>query len=227
MQKNAPAQKARTPKAPIEVSAPVTVVIAIDNLDLEPWRAFAISENREDLASVITVSTATQLLREAITYGDILVLLHIGGVTEFGGTLLQSLAGLREVHRPAVLLVAAAGNTSPSGAVQTAGAPGMKVRLADVSKALELMSTELARAEMTPLRSFAPQLLDAFLDPARRESKAQENAGPNGQSNTDTNDDEESSSTYPFDPFQQKDFSELAWQMLEVARRLGRGATTT
>lgn len=217
MAKQAPMQKARTPNASTKLNAPVATVISIDDLDLDPWMAFAESTDREDLRFVSTASTALEYLEGVGARAHVLILLHIGGVTEFARRVVEALTELPGISNPAILFVALSQDLLPGGAVQSTTLPGLKVRLREVPRALEAITEAFKREELTPLRSFAPQLRRAL----RAGNSAQESFAPAVQSADSAIDDEESPSTFPFDELRQREFTELAWQILEVARRLG------
>jgi hypothetical protein len=229
------------------------VPIAIDDLDLHPWYEIVESEKLTDLAAIPPVYDRTAepaAVYQAVADADILLLLHTGGVQEYARRLLKALAQLREVERPAVLLIQVTENPKPVAAVQTSETKGVKVHLRGVRRELEKIVYGLKSGSITPLRNFAPQLQDAIMVASQQAANARTQSGVGGlgtrkgaredpslkaQSGVGgfgtpiadripeetAAEDEGPAGGLRFDEFRREEFSDLAWQMLEVARRLG------
>jgi len=126
----------------------------------------------------------------------------------------------------------------------------MKVGLRDVRKGLEEIVSGLKSGAITPLQAFAPQLREAILAATQKAGNENTQSGVGGLGTPAANqknpsskgktgvgglgtpapnqektaaDDEGPVSNFRFDEFRHEDFSELAWQIVEVARRLGEG----
>jgi KAP family P-loop domain len=238
-----------TSQAPSQTASDfyAAVPIAIDDVDLARWYEIFESQKLNELAAIppaVDRNAEPEGVYNNVAFAQILLLLHNGGVEQYARRVLRALSQLQQIKRPAVLLIQVTDNASPSGAVQTFETKGLKVQLRDVRKGLEEIISGLKSGAITPLRDFAPQLLGAIMGTREANAPAhsgvgglgtpktgQENPSSKAQSGTgglgspipnqEEADEEGLSSDFRFDAFPQKVFSELAWQMLDAARRLG------
>ena len=197
---------ATQPAGPLYTAVP----IAVEEVNLDQWSEFVASQSVANITPLFTEHSNREQVYRAVTEGDILVLLHAGAEGREGNyarRLIKALAELRDVHAPAVLFVQAAPDVSPTGALATLNPPGLRGVITEVRHDFFGMIEALQSGQVTPLWRFAPQLREAILGPAGEGPSAGE--------------DEASPADFTFEDFRQEQFSALAWQMLEMARRLG------
>ncbi len=245
MESNAPTQT-----TPVFYAA---AVIAIDDVNLNLWAGIVESQKLAEFASVsppFDRNANGEGVYQTVVQVDILLLLHNGGLQEYARKFLQVLAGLRQVSRPAVLLVQLSEDDSPLNALRKFDERFLKVGIQDVRKGLEEIVSGLKSGAITPLHAFAPQLREAIVAAAPETESAKVGSGAGGLGTRSVNrenlnskvqsgrgglgtptanqektaaDDEGPIGNFRFDEFKHEDFSELAWQIVDVARRLGEG----
>jgi hypothetical protein len=206
------------------------VAIALDNIDPKLWDEVVQSQRLSKLAAIrllLDPNADRKAIYEVAARTDILIVLYSRALL-FTKRFQTALANSLQIDRPAVLFVQAVKGTT-SGGLEIFDKKFFQTGLRDVRKALEEILSGLKAGSVTPLRAFAPQLEEVLIrsDAWRKEPEQTQSARgsePSTANQPETaTDDEGRVSASHFDKLRQSDFSELAWQMLQVARRFGEG----
>jgi hypothetical protein len=225
------------------------VAIALDNIDPKLWDEVVQSQGLNELAAIrllLDPNANRKAVYELAAQTDILIVLYSRALL-FTKRFQTALANSIQIDRPAVLFVQAVKGTA-SGQLEIFDKKFFQTGLHDVRKGLEEIVSGLKAGSVTPLRAFAPQLEEALIrsDAWRKEpeqtqsasrlkswkkrhvefpplSAEEERARSTANQPETAADDDGPVSASHFDKLRQSDFSELAWQMLQVARRLGEG----